>query len=305
VRGRQGCSRVSSSFRSLGEREQDLDEIREGVRATFRPANKVEAGLCEDAVENWWRRRRVRRCETAQIRKAARGVDFLTAVDRDRDLSMAKEKFNRLIAERLQATPMSVSREVRRPVEIHVDLDAVRCDLRRSSFGLDFLRKTLDPVFAEASKNAVLSDTSEILLSACLGTSDENRTWAVYVNGIIKKGNGKGTKAGPPDDASAQTPAKDSQNQSGKADEGQPPAEEVRTWDEAALVACILDAQVDLALQASILRESETAVENDAQGRAAAFLTSSQLDRAETSYDPSLLQSSHDALHDSFPASTK
>ena len=61
-------------------------------------------------------------------------------------------------------------------------------------------------------------------------------------------------------------PPKMSQTQSGKADGGQQLAEEVRAWDEAALVECITSAQVDLALQASILRDSEAAVENDGQG---------------------------------------
>jgi len=207
-------------------------------------------------------------------------------VDRDRDLSMAKEKFGRLIAERLQATHLSASRgEVRRPVEIQIDLDAVRYDLHRSSFGLDFLRKTLDPAFAEAAKNGVFERHFRDP-ALCLGTSDENRTWAVYVNGIIKKGaDGKRTKAGPPDDASEQAPAKDEPNPERQGRRGSAACRGSPGLGRGGLgrVHHLCAGRFGTSSIHSARQRGSRGKRR--AGGAAALLTSSQLERPETAYE--------------------
>jgi hypothetical protein len=285
---KSGLSSNELVIAELGERLEDFETLREGIRSSFKPADTIEEKLCEDAAINWWRRQRVRLCEATEIRKATRGADLLAAVDRVRETSILKERFLRLVRELARAkSPLQMSLgDVRRPTEIEIDLDAVRGELRRSSTGLAFLMETLDAVAAEADAKGELSDGSVVVLSACLGASDECGHSAIQVNANIKKrAADKGAQGAAPEGSSDQSSTKDTQTEAGKANTALPlDAEKLKEVDRATLVLLIGYAQLGLRAERNILSASEGAA-NDVRVRAGAVLVSSRLDRAEASYD--------------------
>lgn len=273
----------------LGESWEELNGIREKIRTSFTPANPAEELLCNDVTVNYWRRQRVQRCETNEIRRAIRGTDLLAAVDLNREVSILKEKFSRLVLERLRATPL-----VREPgnlrglAEVNVDLDAVRWELRRRAPGLDFLIETLEAVAAEADTKGELSPTSEALLHACLGANDASG--ALCVNSLIKKrADGKRGQGAPSGGPSNQRPVEENQMDTEKADAARPlSAEEAKQMDCATLASLIRLRKLSLELERNILQPYQEAVATDVLAKSAAVLTSSQLSRAETTYDKRL-----------------
>jgi hypothetical protein len=54
---------------SLGETKKAYAKCRQGFFQAVNPEDAVEESICEDAVENFWRRRRVRRAESAVTRE--------------------------------------------------------------------------------------------------------------------------------------------------------------------------------------------------------------------------------------------
>lgn len=58
----------------LGESSEEYAACREGFLQAVIPENALEEALFEDIVENWWRRRRVRRCESKAIRQVNAGI---------------------------------------------------------------------------------------------------------------------------------------------------------------------------------------------------------------------------------------
>jgi hypothetical protein len=269
----------------LGERRQDFDAVREKIRTSFTPANPAEELLCNDVAHNYWRRERVRSCEANEIRKAIRGTIF-AAIDLEREVSLLKEKFSRLVLERVRATPLVMeSGNLRGPAEINADLDAVRWELRRTFRGLDFLIETLEAVAAEADTKGGLSPTSEALLHACLGANDASA--ALYLNSLIKKrADGKSGQGAPQGDASKQRPAEGNRTDTQKADAARPlSTEEAKEIDRVTLASLIRLRKFPLELERDILQPNQIAVATDVWAKSAAVLTSSQLSRAETTYD--------------------
>ncbi len=270
----------------IGERWEDFTAVREWFRASFRPVDQVEEMLCEDAAYNWWRRQRVRRCEAAEIRKVIRSAEFLAAVDLDSEASILKEKFSRLVMERLRATPSEMLRgNVRGPAEVNADLVAVCCELRQSFPGLDFLIETLEAVAVEADAKGELSATSEVLLYACLGANDSSVT--LYVNALIKKRvNDKSGQVVAPGDPSEQRPAEEKRADTENTNAARPlSAEQAKKIDRVVLASLIRIHKAPLECVRDVLRAKQEAEGVDHHTRVGAVLTSSQLNRAEAAYD--------------------
>ena len=53
---------------SAGERKRDFEQLREEMWDLFQPASALEEMLVADIVENRWRRQRVRRAESADLK---------------------------------------------------------------------------------------------------------------------------------------------------------------------------------------------------------------------------------------------
>src|SRR6202521_5106549 len=53
---------------SVGERKEDFERLKKEMWDLFQPASALEEMLVADIVENWWRRQRVRRAESADLK---------------------------------------------------------------------------------------------------------------------------------------------------------------------------------------------------------------------------------------------
>jgi hypothetical protein len=271
----------------LGERWQDLDNIRELVATSFEVVDPVEKLICDDVADNYWRRQRVRRCEAAELRKAILGADFIAGFDLMREASIPTEKFWRLIGERLRATQLRVGpSDVRKPFEIQADLDEVRRELHRSSIGVDFLMTNLQGVVDEAETRGTRSEHSEILIWACLGSSHPRISNILNWDALLKKqGDDKGGQEAPPEPPKEQRPAENNRTDAENPSAPQPPdAEKLKEMGRAHLVDMIRVEHMALSIHRAVLEGSER-LASEPILRAAAVLTSSQLSRAETMYD--------------------
>jgi hypothetical protein len=285
--GKLGVFAKNLVLPELGERWQDLDNIRELVATSFEVVDPVEKLICDDVADNYWRRLRVRRCEAAEVRKAIPGADFIAAFDLMRDASISKEKFWRLIVERQRSTQLRVGpSDVRNPLEILADLDEVRRELHRSSIGVDFLMTNLQGMIEEAEATGTLSELSEILICACLGSSDPRASTILHMNAFLKKqGDDKGKQDAPPEPSKEQSPTEENRTDAENPSATRPPdVEKLKEMARTHLPLLIQLGRECLSVHKTVLEGSER-LASEPILRAAAVLTSSQLSRAETMYD--------------------
>ena len=189
---------------AAGERQEDLDKIRARVWEYFQPENVVEEMLAADVVEAWWRRQRVRRCESAEINKNIL-ESMMQEYRNTLELGSFKNRFLALLAEQ-NSTPGSTGL-ARDPTELRAELDQVRVELQSRPLGLSFLIETVSAIEREAESKGQISDLSMRVLVACCGYGNESVTNVAAINAIIRKkaqaktANGeraKGTKRGEP-----------------------------------------------------------------------------------------------------------
>src|SRR3954469_19777942 len=78
---REGLFSRQVVIEQLGEKQSDFDDLKEQLWDSLQPTNALEEMLVQDFLENWWRRERIRRAETAELRTRAGFLDFRTMLN--------------------------------------------------------------------------------------------------------------------------------------------------------------------------------------------------------------------------------
>lgn len=168
---------------AAGERVEDYERFKASVWNSVQPADAVQEILTDDFVVNWWRRQRVRRCESAALKNR---LDYLQTHDfylRSDEIEPVKIRFQ-LSLERYQATTASTpSVDLN---EIVTELEHVRSQLASTPLGLDFLITKVNAVKSEAESTGQMSDASEAALRAYAGLTDDFAVYCRRINWINK-----------------------------------------------------------------------------------------------------------------------
>jgi hypothetical protein len=183
---------------AAGERIADFERLTEWVWNSVDPDDALEAILIEDFVHNWWRRQRVRRCESADIQGRIENPqihDFYLGSDEIQALYL---HFG-LALEQYQSAKSKPSGDLS---EIVTELENVRRRLASTALGIEFLIHRVNAVKIEAESTGHISDTSVAALRACAGLTDDFAPLCSALNWISKTESTKAAeraRAGQPD----------------------------------------------------------------------------------------------------------
>jgi hypothetical protein len=142
---------------SVGERSEDFEEFKKQVWEYYQPSNAIEEMLASDIVDNAWRRRRVRQCETTELNSRIESQEIRDRLECLDDVEKLKTEFRW----RFRAL-MSPS-----VIEGLCWDDRVQERLASTSSGMDFLIHQMKIVESQVNLDGYLSKHSEAMLSAC------------------------------------------------------------------------------------------------------------------------------------------
>jgi hypothetical protein len=155
----------------LGEKHAKFERIQNLVREVLRPSNTVEEILVADFTENWWRRERIRRAETSELKNRLAWLDMRNDLRRDDEVEALRSRFFVLFGMYLKAFR---ARSLEAVGEITREFQEVRQQLTSTTLGIDFLLGLLQYLSGEAKNKGVLSDQNEIMLKACYGFGSQD-----------------------------------------------------------------------------------------------------------------------------------
>jgi hypothetical protein len=78
---------------SAGERLEDFEQFKKEMWDCYQPAVAIEEVLVTDIVENAWRRRRVRHCETTELNDRIKAQEIRERLKRVETVEKLKEQF--------------------------------------------------------------------------------------------------------------------------------------------------------------------------------------------------------------------
>ncbi len=79
---------------SAGERVEDFEVLKKRIWDFFDPTNSLEEMLVMDIVENYWRRRRVRHCETTELNNKFKAQEIPDGIERADRVERLKNEFS-------------------------------------------------------------------------------------------------------------------------------------------------------------------------------------------------------------------
>jgi len=271
---------------AAGERMKDFEEIKASIWDYFQPEDILQEILAADVVENWWRRQRVRRCESAALRNR---LDTGCIRERYRNLEEIESLKVRFLLCLGKYTAVRAGAPGSDLTEVTTELENARQELASTSLGLEFLIKIVSAIQTEAASKGQMSDASEVNLRACVGFADEFVADCLILNSLNKREAAKAAiraRTKPTRDAGQSgpiDPEKAGLNQDGSEREAQDD-EAGRTF---MLVAAIKSVARELSLRRSMLKRAELWEEKTRL--AAAVLppdgTYDRFLRAETAFD--------------------
>ena len=125
----------------LGEQQAHFQSIKRRIWDVLKPTNVVEETLVQDFIESWWRRQRIRRAETAELRTRAGLLDWRTRLDNEDHLERLRFRFDQLYGEYLKAIG---SPPPTNAPEIMAELEDVRQQLAATAAGVGFILEKVD-----------------------------------------------------------------------------------------------------------------------------------------------------------------
>jgi hypothetical protein len=192
---REGLFSRQVVIEQLGEKQSDFDDIKEQLWDVLQPTNALEEMLVQDFLENWWRRERIRRAETAELRTRAGFLDLRTMLNDKDQVEKLRFRFLVLYGEYAKIVASSVPTDVG---EIMAELEEVRQELIATAKGADFLLTTIEPLSRTLKKAGTLSAADEVLLRACCGFGSQAATYFTSINASNPKQTKKDSQANAP-----------------------------------------------------------------------------------------------------------
>jgi hypothetical protein len=271
---------------AAGERVEDFESFEAAVWDWAQPDDFMQEILTNDFVENWWRRRRVRRCESAELTNRLDNLQIQDLYLRSDEIEPVKTRFQ-LFLERYQAaTARTPSGELN---EIVTELEHTRSKLASTSLGLDFLITKVNAVKSEAQSAGQMSDASEAALRACAGLATDFAKYCRKVNLINKTESAKAAERAQAGQRGGTGQTNVVEPEKGKGDEGSKTEAGERNEAESRTMLVLMIETIELQLKGKKLLLA--AIERG-QGKArfaAAVLpadsTCDRFSRAETAFD--------------------
>ncbi len=272
---------------AAGERVEDFKSLKAAVWDSVQPDDALQEMLANDLVVNWWRRQRVRCCETAEFQNRLENLKAHDSYLRSDQIEPLKVRFH------LALGPYEATTNITPPgdfKQIVTELENARSQLASTSLGVEFLIKEVDAVKEEAESTGQISLASEVTLRGCAGLTNDLGLQCRSINWINK------TKS-----ATAAERAQGEQRGGTEQTEGTPPEKanrvqsagqrEAEEWDEAdgrfMLVSVIKDIARSLRIRKRVLELIEKWHEKSRVAAAVLPADSScdRFARAETAYD--------------------
>jgi hypothetical protein len=267
---------------AAGERIEDFESVQRAIWDSVQPDNALEEILTDDLLANWWRRQRVRRSESAELRSRLENLDIQNTYLPSNEIEPLKFRFC-LLLERYRAMRHTPAADFN---EIVTELENARSQLALTSLGLEFLMKKVNDVKTEAKSAGQISDASLETLCACVGLTNDIIPLCIGMNSANKTQSAKAaeyTRARQCGGTGQSKEAEKSKDQRGGTKE----AEEWNKAGKAMLVSAIEIAAHDLKVRTTLMKWIEKCQRKT--GFAAAILpadsTCDRFSRAETAYD--------------------
>jgi hypothetical protein len=163
---------------AIGESAEEFERIHNWVWNSVQPEDALEAIYTEDVVQNWWRRQRVRRSESAEIQNRAETKETYDTYLHD-EVESLKLRFQFRLEQYKSTTPSTPSGDREQIVN---ELENVRSQLAATPAGLEFLIERVTKVQKKAKNTGQMSPASEVDLRACGGFMNDPVQAAIEVN---------------------------------------------------------------------------------------------------------------------------
>ena len=282
-----GCFSRDLVVTAAGESFEEFESFKTTVWKSAQPEGALQEMLTDDLVANWWRRQRVRRSESAELRSRLENLEIQSTYLRSDEIEPLKIRFY-LLLERYRTT--STSTPVADINEIVTELEHARSQLASTSLGLEFLIERVNEVKGEAKSRGLLSDASLGTLRACVGLKNEFIPYLIGVNSINKTRSAKAAEAVRAGQCDAGRQTKGVEPVKGKP-EPSGGEKETQDWNDAdgriMLVSVIESAAWPLQFRKKLMASIEKG-QDKTRSAAAVVPTDSSFDRfsrAETAYD--------------------
>jgi hypothetical protein len=141
---------------SAGERLADFEVLKKRMWDFFGPQNPLEEMLVTDIVENSWRRRRVRHCETTELNNKFRAQEIRDRLERTERLESLKHEFLVRFQDLLGTRAHGLGWD-----------DNVQEELASTSLGMDYLIDQMSGVKDQVRADGYLSKKSDAMMRAC------------------------------------------------------------------------------------------------------------------------------------------
>lgn len=153
---RDGLFSQDIVIESAGERVADFEALKKHMWEFLNPMNPLEEMLVTDIVENYWRRRRVRRCETTELDNKFRAQETRDGLKRAERLETLRVEFSACFQTLLGTTAQGLCWDKR-----------VREELASTSLGMDHLIDWMVGVEEQVTADGYLSKKSAEIMRAC------------------------------------------------------------------------------------------------------------------------------------------
>jgi hypothetical protein len=151
-----GISSKSIVIESAGERVEDFEALKKRMWDFFGPTNPLEEMLVTDIVENYWRRRRVRYCETTELNNKFKAQEIRDRLERAKRVQSLKAEYLARFQDLLGAR-----------IENLFWRHEVREELASTSLGMDYLICEMRCVKDQVTADGYLSKQSDAIMQAC------------------------------------------------------------------------------------------------------------------------------------------
>jgi len=166
-------------IKSLGERREDFERLKKEMWNLFQPTSALEEMLVADVVENRWRRQRVRRAESADLKNRFETLWIRDKLRRSDEIESLKVPFSDLLRKYLLAVSSQPPQDTS---TITAKLEEVRQQLAGTSLGVEFLIKRMESVDSEAQAKGQVSPEGLTMILACCGFGNELGQMCLQLN---------------------------------------------------------------------------------------------------------------------------
>ena len=272
---------------AAGERVEDFKSLKAAVWDSVQPDDALQEMLANDLVVNWWRRQRVRCCESAKLQNRLENLKVHDSYLRSDQIEPLKFRFCLASGQYQATTNITPPGDFK---QIVTELEKARSELASTSLGLEFLIAEVNAVKEEAESKGQISSASEITLRACAGLTNDLAMSCKWINWINKTKSAtaaeraQGEQRGGTEQTEGTAPEKANRVQSADQREAEERDEAGRTF---VLVSTIESVARPLRIRKQVLESIEKWHEKSRVAAAVlpADSTYDRFARAETAYD--------------------